>query len=226
MTFSIAGRCSETGMLGVAITTSSICVGARCPWARATVGAVSTQNVTLPSIGPKVLDQIATGDDAGTALRKVMETTEYSEYRQVVAIDSHGTTAAFSGSLTLGCNAVHEGSDCVAGGNLLLSEELPMAMADNFESNSGYHLANRLLTALEYGLNEAGGEEGPVRSAALLVASDFDWPFVDLRVDWNESAPVEALRRLWSLYEPQMDDYVARALNPSAAPSFGVPGDR
>ncbi|MDT1986953.1 MAG: DUF1028 domain-containing protein, partial [Planktomarina sp.] len=39
MTFSIAGRCAKTGMFGVAITTSSISVGSRCPHARAGVGA-------------------------------------------------------------------------------------------------------------------------------------------------------------------------------------------
>jgi len=30
---------------------------------------------------------------------------------------------------------------------------------------------------------------------------------------------------LWELYRPQMHDYVTRALNPQAAPSYGVPGD-
>ena len=34
MTFSIAGRCAKSGAFGVAITTSSIAVGARCPHAR------------------------------------------------------------------------------------------------------------------------------------------------------------------------------------------------
>jgi hypothetical protein len=33
------------------------------------------------------------------------------------------------------------------------------------------------------------------------------------------------LQGLWSVYEPQMEDYVRRALDPNAAPSFGVPGD-
>ncbi|MGH6875044.1 MAG: DUF1028 domain-containing protein, partial [Aestuariivirgaceae bacterium] len=43
MTFSIAGRCARTGAFGIAIATSSIAVGARCPHARAGVGAVATQ---------------------------------------------------------------------------------------------------------------------------------------------------------------------------------------
>jgi len=30
---------------------------------------------------------------------------------------------------------------------------------------------------------------------------------------------------VWEVWRPQMDDYVTRALDPSAAPSYGVPGD-
>ena len=59
MTFSIVGRCPETGHLGIAISSSSIAVGARCPWLRAGVGAVSTQNITLPALGPQILDLLA-----------------------------------------------------------------------------------------------------------------------------------------------------------------------
>ena len=50
MTFSIAARCERTGMFGVAITTSSISVGSRCPHARAGIGAVATQNITDPNL--------------------------------------------------------------------------------------------------------------------------------------------------------------------------------
>ena len=51
MTFSIVGRCADTGQLGIAISSSSIAVGARCPWLRPGVGAVATQNITLPAEG-------------------------------------------------------------------------------------------------------------------------------------------------------------------------------
>jgi uncharacterized Ntn-hydrolase superfamily protein len=58
----------------------------------------------------------------------------------------------------------------------------------------------------------------------LLVAHQQPWPLVDLRVDWAEQ-PVEALRQCWERYEPEMMAYLTRALNPSAAPTYGVPGD-
>ena len=50
MTFSISGFCQKTGMVGVAITTSSICVASRCPWVKAGVGAASTQNIRDPTL--------------------------------------------------------------------------------------------------------------------------------------------------------------------------------
>jgi uncharacterized Ntn-hydrolase superfamily protein len=50
------------------------------------------------------------------------------------------------------------------------------------------------------------------------------WPVVDLRVDWSDR-PIAALEEAWAVYEPQVEDYIRRAKNPSAAPGFGVPGD-
>ena len=48
MTFSLVGKCARTGMFGAAVTTSSIGVGSRCPYARAGVGAVIC---TIPITG-------------------------------------------------------------------------------------------------------------------------------------------------------------------------------
>ena len=70
----------------------------------------------------------------------------------------------------------------------------------------------------------AGGEAGPVRSAGLQGVAQEAWPLADLRVDWDE-APITKLEELWTIWQPQMHDYVTRCLNPEAAPSYGVPGD-
>jgi len=225
MTFSITARCPDTGMFGVAITTSSIAVGSRCPWARAGVGAIATQNVTLPSIGRMVLDAMESGLDASVALDGVMAGLDHTKYRQVAVIGKTGPPAIFSGDNTLGTNAVSAGIDCIAAGNLLKTAALPEVMTVKFDGLSGLHLAERLLKALEAGLYEAGGEEGPTHSAALLVVDRQEWPLVDLRVDWDDVDPIKQLRALWHDYEPQMNDYNARAINPDAAPSYGVPGD-
>jgi uncharacterized Ntn-hydrolase superfamily protein len=223
-------------MAGVAITTSSICVGSRCPHVLAGAGAVTTQNVTDPSIGPEVLAHLAAGASAEAALAAVMTDRPHSDYRQVAVVDLAGNVAHVTGAHILGTNAVATGADmgtgtgtgtgtgCVAAGNLLSSRDVPTAMVASFAAGADLHLADRLLTALQAGI-DAGGEEGPTHSAALLVAHRNSWPLVDLRVDWTEECPGLVLRRLWDAYEPQMQAYNLRALDPSAAPSYGVAGD-
>src|SRR4030095_8409322 len=55
MTFSIAGRCARTGMLGAVVTPSAMAVGSRCAWAEAGVGTALTQHRTDPRLGPIIL---------------------------------------------------------------------------------------------------------------------------------------------------------------------------
>lgn len=90
MTFSIVGRCAETGQLGIAISSSSIAVGARCPWLRSGVGAVSSQNITLPALGPQVLDGLGDGLAPAQALDQALTRNGYSQYRQVAVVDARG----------------------------------------------------------------------------------------------------------------------------------------
>jgi uncharacterized Ntn-hydrolase superfamily protein len=213
MTFSIAGRCARTGAFGVAITTSSIAVGARCPHARAGVGAVATQNITDPSLGPLLLDRMEDGLTATEAIASVIKNRPHVDYRQLTAVDRHGNSASFSGSHILGTHGASEITDAVAAGNLLATPELPGVMTADFAANTSHHLAERLLRALEAG-KASGGEEGPLHSAALLVHLAEPFPLVSLRIDWDEHDPIAALGA-----------YLQRAINPSEAPSFGVPGD-
>jgi uncharacterized Ntn-hydrolase superfamily protein len=224
MTFSVAGHCARTGAFGVAIATSSICVGARCPHARAGVGAVSTQNVTDPCLGTLLLDFMESGKTARQAIDAVVRGRQFIAYRQLTAVDRNGGSASWSGEHILGIGGVSEERDCVAAGNLLKTDSVPAVMTAAFATNDDQQLAERLLRALEAGL-AAGGEEGPVRSSALLVFHEHHFPLVSLRCDWDDDDPVRALRRLWTDYKPQMSAYVDRAINPSAAPSYGVPGD-
>lgn len=223
MTFSIVGRCAETGQLGIAISSSSIAVGARCPWLRAGVGAVATQNVTLPALGPQILDLLEAGNSPGAALDKALGSNGYGQFRQVAVVDSHGVTALFTGSEALGLNHAVAGEQCVAAGNLLSAPSVINAMVAAFEQAGGC-LAERLLAAMQAAM-DAGGEAGPVHSAALKVVGDLVWPIIDLRVDWAEHDPIGELAGLWRAYQPQMQDYITRALDPTQAPSYGVPGD-
>jgi uncharacterized Ntn-hydrolase superfamily protein len=59
----------------------------------------------------------------------------------------------------------------------------------------------------------------------MVIADRQDCPLADLRIDWTDACPVAELAALWDRWKPQMQDYVTRALDPTAAPSYGVPGD-
>jgi uncharacterized Ntn-hydrolase superfamily protein len=223
MTFSVVARCAETGQLGIAISSSSIAVGARCPWLRAGVGAVASQNITLPALGPQTLDLLAQGMAPSDALAAVLTPQSHSEYRQVTAIDNAGRTAHFSGTQTLGIYHALSGEQCVAAGNMLANTDVIEAMVRAFEDTPG-HLADRLLAAMQAGV-AGGGEAGPVHSAAMVVVGDHLWPIVNLRVDWADVDPIGALEQLWQAYRGQMQDYIERAINPQSAPGYAVPGD-
>jgi uncharacterized Ntn-hydrolase superfamily protein len=223
MTFSIIARCKETGMMGIAISSSSPAVAARCAHARAGVGVVATQNITDPSLGPRGLDLMASGLSAEAALARLLDGYSNAPWRQLMLLDREGNTAQHSGEHTLGVNDLAHGRDCAAGGNLLANSSVPRHMVAAFEDTHG-HIGDRMLAAMRAALS-AGGEAGPVHSAGMLIVREVSWPVADLRVDWAEDDPIAELETLWNIYKPQLDDYVTRALNPSGAPSYGVPGN-
>lgn len=222
MTFSIAGVCPNTGMVGCAITSSSICVASRCAFVRSGTGVALTQNVTNPDLGPLALDLMSDQTSPEETLRALATEDTDIQWRQIGVLNQAGEGTTFSGNQALGTYATAQGKSCIAMGNLLDNTGVPQAMIDSFENSSG-HLAERLLKALEAGL-AAGGELGPVQSAGLLVAAKPDWPVVDLRVDWHIE-PISELRMVWRNYLPQMDAYITRAKDPANAESYGVPGD-
>lgn len=223
MTFSLVARCDETGMFGVAISSSSPAVAARCAYARAGVGAVASQNVTDPTLGPMALDLMERGMGAAEAVDEVRRRGRFIDYRQVLAVDGQGRTAIHSGPNSLGIWTQAEGPNVASGGNLLANDGVPQAIVDGFLAASG-HLGDRLIAAMRAGLS-AGGEAGPVHSAGMMLVDRVPWPVADLRCDWTEDCPIDALATAWDIYKPQLDAYVQRALDPRAAPSYGVPGD-
>ncbi|WP_170561354.1 DUF1028 domain-containing protein [Ruegeria atlantica] len=223
MTFSLVARCAETGMFGLAISSSSPAVAARCSFARAGVGAVASQNVTDPNLGPLTLDLMEQGKTAPEAIAEMTARAKFIEYRQVLAVDSAGRTAIHSGPNSLGIWTQAQAENVASGGNLLANDRIPQAIVDGFLSTKG-HIGDRLIAAMRAGL-AAGGEAGPVRSAGIKIVDTVSWPVADLRCDWTEDCPIEAIATAWGVYKPQLDAYIQRALDPREAPSYGVPGD-
>lgn len=218
MTFSIAARCARTGRFGIAISSSSPAVAARCAHVRAGIGAACTQNITDPRLGPAALDLMVLGASAQSALDTLALSRPHVEFRQLTAIGAQGPGATFSGNGVLPTHGSATGRDCVAAGNMLADPAVPAAMVAAFERAEG-EFGARLIAALTAGL-AAGGEAGPVRSAGLLVAGTAPWPETDLRVDWDEADPIARLAALNDIWAPQAADYITRALDPAAAPGF------
>lgn len=221
MTFSIVGT-DGRGRFGVAVSSSSPAVAARCIHLRDGVGAVSAQNITDPRLGDLLLSALADGAGAQEAVDRVAGADPTRDHRQLVALDARGRTAVYSGAHTLGTHADAAGDGCASAGNMLDDEGVPAAMCAAFAAADG-ELESRLVAALRAGL-AAGGEAGEVRSAGVAVVSGHGWRDTDLRVDWHDD-PVGELERLLEVWLPQREDYVVRALDPAASVGYGVPGD-
>lgn len=228
MTFSLLARCTRTGRLGMAISSSSPAVASRCANVRAGVGVATSQNVTDPRLGPQLLEALAAGASAEAAVEAVAAKAPHADFRQLAVVDAHGRSAAWSGPRALGVYGTRTGDGWAAAGNMLASESVLEALGAGFAAASAaMELEARLLAGLAAGLEE-GGEAGPLRSAGLLVADDVEWPVTNLRVDWVDEGgpgPIAELMHLWEVWAPQRDDYVTRGLDPEGAPAYGVPGD-
>lgn len=219
MTYALAAFCSDTGELGACVATADVAVGARVPFAEAGVGAVLTQHRTDPRLGPRGLALLRSGLGAQDALDALVASTDLARWRQLAVVDATGATASFSGAEVVTTMAERHGPACVAIGNVLSRPEVCEAMVDAFAEGAGEPLAERLVRALEAG-RDAGGEQSPARSSALVVVRDPELRLVDLRVD-ESPEPVAALRGLWDGYAPWVEELRLRALDPDAAE--GVP---
>lgn len=221
MTLSLVVR--DGSAFGMVICSSSPAVASRCTHLRAGVGAVASQNVTNPHLGVVALDALADGANAQAALAAAVAADRHPEYRQLIVVDTTGDTTVHTGAKALGIHHAVSTKNVAAAGNMLRDERVIETLLFGYTSSTAPTLEQRLLDGLTAAIN-AGGEAGRVYSAGLQLTEDVPWPVTDLRVDWHDD-PVGELQRLWAIWEPQKRDYRTRGLDPTAAPSYGVPGD-
>jgi uncharacterized Ntn-hydrolase superfamily protein len=218
MTFSIAAFCPETGTLGGAMATSSMAAGARVLFLDPQAGLVLTQARTDPRLGAVGLDRLAAGRSADETLADIVASTPHASWRQLAVIDRGGRVAAHTGADVMAPKGARLGKGAVAIGNAVASERVLDAILDGFAASPDAPLTDRLIAALEAGLN-AGGEGIPLRSAGLKVTRpSLDYVPIDLRADCSET-PIADLRRYWAFWAPMVDGYVQRALDPANAPA-------
>jgi uncharacterized Ntn-hydrolase superfamily protein len=205
-TFSIVAYDATSGMLGVAISTRVPAVGAVCPFARAGVGAISTQAWTNPLLGVDGLDLLEQGNSAEVTLQKLLDADPDPEMRQVIAVDKEGRSAAHTGSEADPWKGHRTGDGYAVAGNMLVGEETITAMAEAFEASADEPLSERLLRALESG-QAAGGDKRGRQSAALFVVKSESYPYLDLRVDEHPD-PVAELRRVYEVAKRELLPFV------------------
>ncbi|MER8830645.1 DUF1028 domain-containing protein [Mesorhizobium sp. M0938] len=213
MTFSLSAFDRATGMFGIAVASSSIAVGNRCPWARAGAGVVATQHRTDIRCGPLGLELLSQGFSAIEVVNLLVAGSEHPDLRQFSVVDRDGRTAFFNGPKIESIATAHQGDACVSVGNFLANERVTAKMVSGYEKSRSASFAARLLDALDAGV-AAGGETQPAMAAALLIVDRHAWPLVDLRVDFVAN-PATGLRALWGAYEPLVDRFVTQVLRPA-----------
>lgn len=202
-TYSIVARDPATGEMGVAVQSHWFSVGSVVPWAEAGVGAVATQSFVEPSYGPLGLARMRRGEAPAQALEALLAADAHPEVRQVAFVDAQGRAAAHTGAGCIPAASHRTGAGYSVQANLMLSREVPDAMAKAFEEARG-PLAERLLAALE-AAEGVGGDIRGKQSAALLVVrakpSDKPWTdrLVDLRIE-DHARPLVELRRVLLLH--------------------------
>lgn len=204
MTFSIVARDDATGMMGIAVSTKNLAVGALVPFAKAGVGAIATQALTNPFLGIRGLELLET-ENAKTTLEQLMAADEGRSHRQLHLVDRHGTTAAWTGNECVDWAGHFTFPGFSVAGNMLVGEATICAMAERYQKGSSEPFADRLLSALEAG-QAAGGDKRGRQSAALYIMDGEIYAALDLRVD-DHPNPVPELRRIYT--QSQQDYYVS-----------------
>lgn len=216
-TFSLAGRCERTGMLGVAIATSEMAVGSRCIHVAPGVGAVVTQASTNPRLGHLGLNLLRAGYSAPSALEEIAASDQFVERRQLGCLDVSGQAAARTGSGNRPWAGHRVDRNAVVAANAVVGAGVADAMLGAFQRSADLPLWERLLLALEAG-KAAGGQPDGELSSGLYVVDREPFPTVDLRVDLHPE-PVAELRRLADAYFPLVAYYNLRPRDPNVPPA-------
>src|SRR5260370_17470491 len=90
MTWSILARDAATAAYGVAVTTKFFAVGACCPHAMSGAGALATQALINPTLGPRGLRLLAEGVPAAAIIETLLATDRGREMRQLHVLDAAG----------------------------------------------------------------------------------------------------------------------------------------
>ena len=218
MTLTIVACDPGSGLLGIAQTTNPLSVGARCPFIRANLGAVSTQAYTDPGLGPLAIEMLEEGRAPEEVLGELSRVDEGFAYRQIGIVDHLGRVAVHTGEQNKEFKGAVTGEGYLIMGNVLATDRVLPDMDDAWHESSAELFEERLLRVVVAGRN-AGGDSGGHRSACLVVYGSDPYGRTDLRVDFapkGEGRPdaVDLLRRAFDQYKPLIPYYEVRPGRP------------
>ena len=195
MTFSILARDPETGAIGGAAATGSLCVGGWVLRGSLNAGMSASQGAAPSSFwGEEVLQHMANGSKPEDAVNHVTSRDRGCEYRQLAAMDLHGKVAVFTGTENQDIKGSLTFPGGIVAGNMLGSETVLEAMAEVFAA-SDQAFERRLLETLT-AAQDAGSDFRGLLSAAILVLHP-DRPPLTLRIDYHPGDPIGALEQLY-----------------------------
>jgi len=194
MTWSIIAKDEATGAKGIAVATRAFAVGSIVPYVDSDHGAVATQALANLTYGPRGLRLLREGLPAAEVVRVLVASDGGASQRQVHVMDAAGRFAAHTGADCIDwCgHAVHDGFSVA--GNMLAGPEVIAETVRAFAEGANLPFPRRLITAMRAG-EAAGGDKRGKQSAALLIHTTEDYPYLSLRVD-DHAEPLAELERL------------------------------
>lgn len=216
MTWSIIAR-DASGAFGVAVATRFFAVGALCPHAESSVGALCTQALINPYYGSQGLDLLRAGIAAPDVVRQLAAPDEGREHRQLHVIDDEGRIGQHTGAKCVDWCGATGGDGFSVAGNMLVGPRVIEETARAFKASTK-PFAERLIEAMEAG-EVAGGDKRGRQSAALLVYSGEQYASLNLRVD-DHADPLAELRRLYDKAHERFIPYLM--CSPSKARPWGL----
>ena len=194
MTFSILVRDADTGALGAAAATGSLCVGDWVLRGHLAAGMSASQGAAPSTFwGEEVLTAMHMGQTASEAVATITGADPGRSDRQLAALDLNGGTGSFTGDTNTDWKGAKPFDGGIATGNLLTGPGVLDALVAPVAQGSG-PLDERLLAALK-AAQAAGGDSRGLLSAAMFVLHP-DRPPLTLRSDFHETDPGAALEEL------------------------------
>ena len=203
-TFSIVARDPKTGEMAAAVQSHWFSVGSLVIWGKSGVGVVATQSFIKKSYGPLGLQLMEQGKLPQDALDALLKKDDGREVRQVAFLNAKGQTAVYTGKKCIDYARDIHGANYSVQSNMMLTDQVCIAMQKAWLKNTNMPLAERVLECLK-AAQGAGGDIRGRQAAAIIevsgnpVKDTWDDKLIDLRVE-DSADPIIELSRLLKLH--------------------------